>query len=152
MPIPKPFPMPSPQHSVTQLPIAQLDTDTGVQDTYGITTSPKSKPITTWRRGLVSTPWAKSLILRKRLIAARWGLPSSSLPSAIRLNRAYSLRLTQHAHSPAFYTAILPQPLTVLIVGRNSITQAPQSPCRNTHPGTYTSQLNRHTFIQIWKH
>ena len=52
------------------------------------------------------------------------GLPSSSLPSAIRLNRAYSLRLTQHAHSPAFYTAILPQPLTVLIVGRNSITQA----------------------------
>ena len=52
------------------------------------------------------------------------GLPSSSQGTAIRLNRAYSLRLTQHAHSPAFYTAILPQPLTVLIVGRNSITQA----------------------------
>jgi hypothetical protein len=53
--------MPSPQHSVTQSPIAQLDTDTESQHLYGIITHPKSKPITTWRRGLVSTPWAKSL-------------------------------------------------------------------------------------------
>ena len=77
MPSPKPFPMPSPQHSVTQSPIAQLDTDTESQHLYGIITHPKSKPITTWRRGLDSTPWAKSLILRKRLIAARCDAPAA---------------------------------------------------------------------------
>ena len=75
--IPKPFPMPSPQHSVTQSPIAQLDTDTESQHLSGIITHPKSKPCIRWRRGLDSTPWAKSLILRKRLIAARCDAPAA---------------------------------------------------------------------------
>ena len=53
-----------------QSPIAQLDTDTESQHLSGIITHAKSKPCIRWRRGLDSTPWAKSLKTGKAIFRA----------------------------------------------------------------------------------